>query len=57
MVFVAPQKSEPLAQECVEHVSDGKGLYARMYRSAVRFNISDFASRPRLHQWIQDGKV
>lgn len=57
MVFVAPQKSGPLAQECVEHVSDRKGLYARMYRSAVGFNVSEFASRPRLHQWIQDGKV
>lgn len=56
IVFIEPQ-ANVIPEECVQNASERKGLSGMFARFYVKYNIDRFASRPILHQWLENGKV
>jgi hypothetical protein len=54
VIFIDPEERK---QGLICAYSEGTGLFARMCRFMVRYNIDQFLQRPVLRQWLSHGKI
>ncbi|KAJ7507266.1 hypothetical protein B0H11DRAFT_2219094 [Mycena galericulata] len=54
IIFVQPEDRD---QGYIFQASKGRGTTATVCRAMVRYNIDQFLQRPRLHQWLNNGRL
>nr|GAT45965.1 predicted protein [Mycena chlorophos] len=54
IIFVHERETD---QGLIYRLSRGDGATASACRFVIRYNIDQFLQRPRVHQWIQNGKL